>query len=231
MRNITGESSWQPQLSNSDTDPQPEFLDERGLLRRRQTGEIETRVQEATTGHRVREQRRRELHDQRTRSIGLCAPIAFRGFRSRPATTITSTTRPASNTNNSRKISGNGSVNWGEFWDGTRRSFGGGLSVKPDYHLNVSLNYTPQPSGSVERHVEHPPVRHAGRLRLQPAIVLQRVFPIQQRDARSQHEHPLQPHVQAAERSSTSSTTTAATRPTQPIERAFIVKVTRLLTF
>ena len=49
---------------------------------------------------------------------------------------------PASSTNNSRKISGNGSVNWGEFWDGTRRSFGGGLSVKPDYHLNVSLNYT-----------------------------------------------------------------------------------------
>jgi hypothetical protein len=32
-------------------------------------------------------------------------------------------------------------VDWGEFWDGTRRSFGGSVSVKPNYHLNVSLNY------------------------------------------------------------------------------------------
>jgi hypothetical protein len=36
-------------------------------------------------------------------------------------------------------LGGNGSVNWGEFWDRNRRSFGGGVSVKPDYHLNVSI--------------------------------------------------------------------------------------------
>jgi hypothetical protein len=44
--------------------------------------------------------------------------------------------------NNSRQISGNASVDWGEFWDGTRRSLGGSVSVKPNYHLNVSFNYS-----------------------------------------------------------------------------------------
>jgi hypothetical protein len=33
-------------------------------------------------------------------------------------------------------------MTWGDFWDGTRKSFGGGITFKPDYHLNVTLNYT-----------------------------------------------------------------------------------------
>ena len=45
------------------------------------------------------------------------------------------TTRPAG------KITGNGAFDWGEFWDGRRKSFGGGLAVRPDLHFTVDLDY------------------------------------------------------------------------------------------
>ena len=45
-------------------------------------------------------------------------------------------------TNPGRKLSGNGRVDWGEFWSGRRRSFTGGLSWRPDYHFKVDINYT-----------------------------------------------------------------------------------------
>ena len=45
-------------------------------------------------------------------------------------------------TNSTKKISGNASVNWGEFWNGRRRSTTGTLVVKPDYHFTGSLNYS-----------------------------------------------------------------------------------------
>jgi hypothetical protein len=45
-------------------------------------------------------------------------------------------------TNQSRKISANGNVTLGEFWNGDRRSFGGGVTMRPSYHLNVTLDYS-----------------------------------------------------------------------------------------
>ena len=45
-------------------------------------------------------------------------------------------------TNPGRKLSGNGRVDWGEFWSGRRRSLTGGLTWRPDYHLRIGLNYT-----------------------------------------------------------------------------------------
>ena len=46
------------------------------------------------------------------------------------------------NTDASEKISGSGSFNWGEFWDGRRRSVGAGLAFKPEYHFNAALTYS-----------------------------------------------------------------------------------------
>ena len=45
-------------------------------------------------------------------------------------------------TNQSRKISGNGNVSWGEFWNGNRKAFDGGLGLTPNYHLNVDMTYS-----------------------------------------------------------------------------------------
>ena len=41
----------------------------------------------------------------------------------------------------SRTISGNGSVNWGDFWDGDRTAFSGALSLKPNYRWGLDFNY------------------------------------------------------------------------------------------
>ena len=45
-------------------------------------------------------------------------------------------------TNPGRKLSGNSRADWGEFWNGRRRSLAGGLTWRPDYHLRIGLNYT-----------------------------------------------------------------------------------------
>ena len=46
------------------------------------------------------------------------------------------------NSNRSRKVSGNVSVDWGDFWTGSRKSMTGRLALRPNYHLNIDLNYT-----------------------------------------------------------------------------------------
>jgi hypothetical protein len=45
-------------------------------------------------------------------------------------------------TNQSRRISGSGNVSWGEFWNGDRTSFGGGLGFTPNYHLSIDMSYS-----------------------------------------------------------------------------------------
>ncbi len=40
------------------------------------------------------------------------------------------------------KISGNGSVEWGEFWSGRRQSFTGGVSWKPNVNFKTDIEYT-----------------------------------------------------------------------------------------
>ncbi len=45
-------------------------------------------------------------------------------------------------TNPGRKLSGNGRVEWGEFWNGRRRSFSTGFSWRPDYHFTMDMDYS-----------------------------------------------------------------------------------------
>ena len=46
------------------------------------------------------------------------------------------------NTNGSKRISGSGNVTWGEFWNGRRLSTGGNVTLKPNYRLNITFNYS-----------------------------------------------------------------------------------------
>ena len=48
----------------------------------------------------------------------------------------------SASSNPSGKISGNGSVEWGEFWSGRRRSFIGGVSWKPNVNFKMDVDYT-----------------------------------------------------------------------------------------
>ncbi len=46
------------------------------------------------------------------------------------------------NSNRSRKLSGDFSANWGDFWNGSQTAFRVGMSYKPNHHLNVDLSYS-----------------------------------------------------------------------------------------
>jgi hypothetical protein len=45
-------------------------------------------------------------------------------------------------TNTSETVSGSGNLTWGQFWNGRRRSFTGGLNLKPSYRVNLDLTYS-----------------------------------------------------------------------------------------
>ena len=44
-------------------------------------------------------------------------------------------------TDSSAMISGFGGIDWGEFWNGHLRSLNGGISLKPNVHLAVDIDY------------------------------------------------------------------------------------------
>jgi uncharacterized protein DUF5916 len=135
-----GEVSWQPQFRNNDTVRNLSFTTAIDYYKSGTTGQIETRVHEATMGIEFQSGANGSFTTTNTfdrlvradRIQGILLPAGDYDSLGYGASFATSS---------SRKISGNGSVSWGEFWDGTRQSFGGGLTVKPDYHLNVSLTY------------------------------------------------------------------------------------------
>ena len=45
-------------------------------------------------------------------------------------------------TDQTEKITGGGNIDWGDFWDGTRKSFSANLTVRPDYRVNVRFDYS-----------------------------------------------------------------------------------------
>jgi hypothetical protein len=67
-----------------------------------------------------------------TRIRGLTVPQGDYRFRRYSANFRTDT---------SEKISGSGGASWGEFWDGHLRSYTVGLGVKPDYRVSIELTY------------------------------------------------------------------------------------------
>jgi hypothetical protein len=44
-------------------------------------------------------------------------------------------------TNQSVNISGSGSVDWGEFWNGRANTYTGALTLKPNKHITADLSY------------------------------------------------------------------------------------------
>jgi uncharacterized protein DUF5916 len=136
-----GQVSYTPQFRDNDTIRNLNFSTGIDYYRGVSSGQIETRAQDATMGiefdnnanasFTVTNTFDRLLEQDRIQGIRLdSGDYQYLGYGANYSS------------NNSRQISGSVSADWGEFWDGTRRSFGGSLSVKPNYHLNLSLNYS-----------------------------------------------------------------------------------------
>ena len=87
------------------------------------------------------------------------------------------------NSSQSEKLSGTGGANWGEFWNGHRKSYNAGLGLKPNYGLNRKLELQSRSNKVAGRIVDGRPCRHALYLWVQPPLIRERVSSIQRPDA------------------------------------------------
>jgi hypothetical protein len=136
----TGDFAWRPQLRRSQTIRHLDF----GATINYYEGEhggIETRTEEMNLGivfenngsidYNITQTFDRLVED--TPIIRATVPAGDYSYLAHTA---------GFSTNQSRKVSGSGNVSWGEFWNGSRRSFGGGLGFTPNYHLSIDMSYS-----------------------------------------------------------------------------------------
>jgi hypothetical protein len=135
------DAAWQPQFRDNDTIRNLNFSTSIDYYKGVSSGQIETRVQDATMGIEFDSGANANFTISNTFDR-LLTDDRIQGIRLDPGDYHYLGYSASYSSNSSRNISGNGSVDWGEFWDGDRRSWSGGISVKPDYHLNVSVNYS-----------------------------------------------------------------------------------------
>ena len=232
-RNATqyeGEVAWRPQLRSSDLVRNLDFSASTSYFKSGTTGQIETRLQEAQAGIQFESNAEANFTISRTFDR-LVAPDRIQGIPL-PVGDYDYLEYAASfGTNNSRRISGNGSMNWGEFWDGNRHSYGGGISVKPDYHLNVSLNYTRNNldllNGASKTHLLGTRIVYSFSSRSFFNAFLQYNSSTHEVSTNIRFNIMYKPLSDLYVVYNDRRDTTIG----QPMERAFIVKVTRLLTF
>jgi hypothetical protein len=136
----TGEFAWKPLLRQSDTIRNLNVTTTVDYYEGG-SGAIETRTQDLTLGMQLHNNgsanfTMTETFDRLEQGVliqGL--PLAAGDYRYRDYLMQVITDA-------SEKISGTGSVTWGDFWDGRRRSLTGGLALKPSYRLNATFDYT-----------------------------------------------------------------------------------------
>ena len=144
MTQYKGDLAWKPQLRRSETIKNLVFesiLDYNGGSG---SGKLETREQDYTTGmdfnnrgsvrftaYRIFDRLAVPLRIPSGNPHVSIAPGGYL-FRGYTASLTTST---------SRKITGTGTANWGDFYTGRRKSVTGGLNLRPNFHLAVNLTY------------------------------------------------------------------------------------------
>jgi hypothetical protein len=144
MTLYSGDFEWRPLIRSSEVIRNLIFGTTVDYFGGSSTGKVETRTQEANTGI--------QFEDG-----GLVSFVVTRNFdRLTNSLNIPSGNPRVSiaagdynfvrysasfNTNPSWAVGGNGSVNWGEFYDGRRTQFNGNLNLNVNVHAAVNLNY------------------------------------------------------------------------------------------
>jgi hypothetical protein len=105
-------------------------------------GQIETRSQEATTG--IQFENNGSINFTVNETFDrLVRPFAIRSSVAIPIGDYEYMRYTASaSSGNNRKLGVNGNIGWGEFWNGTNESATAGLDWRPNYHINLDVNYS-----------------------------------------------------------------------------------------
>ncbi|HVH26808.1 MAG TPA: DUF5916 domain-containing protein [Vicinamibacterales bacterium] len=141
MSQYNGEFGWAP-LIDHPTIQNLNFGTTVDYYRSEITDNIETRVQEATTGLRLRNNGSANFVVTRTFER-LVEPFDIHSDVTIPVGDYDYQNYTANfNAGSNRRTTGSGSITWGEFWDGESTSFTGTLGLRPNYHWSLDLNYT-----------------------------------------------------------------------------------------
>ena len=137
----SGDVTWRPQLRRSEAirnlnfGTSVDYYDD-------DAGRMETRTQDATVGIQFENNGSvnftvNQIFDR------LVTPFAIRTAVLLPVGDYEYRRYSASvNTGSNRKVGATGNVGWGDFWDGDSESISGGLDIRPNYHINLDLNYS-----------------------------------------------------------------------------------------
>jgi hypothetical protein len=141
MSLYSGEVLWSPQLRRSATIRNLNVGSSVDYYRGAD-GRLETRTQEATTG----------IAFENNGSVNVTVNETFdrlvTPFAIRPSVTVAPGDyryrrySASADSGNRRKVGLTGNAGWGDFWDGRSRSMGGGVDIRPNYHVNVDLSYS-----------------------------------------------------------------------------------------
>jgi hypothetical protein len=144
MEEYAGEVAWMPQFNRNDTIRSLEFGTSVDYYEGSASGQIETRIQTGSAGitfdggasstFTVEQTFDRLPGELRIPSGNPHVAIPagdyqYRGYSAK----VSSPSR--------RKIAGNVTVTWGDFYNGARTALTGGVTLKPGYHLILNLTY------------------------------------------------------------------------------------------
>ena len=144
MEQYAGEFAWMPQLIRNDTIRSLEFATSVDYYEGSTSGQLETRIQNGTMGitfdsgasstFTVEQTFDRLPSDVRIPSGNphVAIPAGDHNFLAYSGRLTT---------NVRRKIAGNGTLTWGDFYNGERKAVTGGVTFKPGYHLIWNLTY------------------------------------------------------------------------------------------
>jgi hypothetical protein len=141
LTQYNGEISWRPQLRSSDSIRNLSFGTSVEYSAGSGTGKIETRSQDVSLGIQFENNGNvnfgiNQTFDRLTSSFPIRSDISIA-----PGDYKYLSYSASFNSGQGQRIGGNGSINIGEFWNGNRKSFSGGLNITPNHHLNVNLTY------------------------------------------------------------------------------------------
>ena len=144
MENYSGDFAWKPLLRKNQTIRNLNFQHSLDYYGGSGSGKIETRTHETNFGI-IFESNAwinfsvNRTFDRLTKPLGIpsgnphvtipAGDYRFRGYKG------------SFTTNQRKKISGNGTYSFGDFYNGNHRQVIGGLNLKPNYHLTVNLTY------------------------------------------------------------------------------------------